>query len=92
VLGLPVVHLDAHYYGPGWRPPTPADWAARHRRLAAGERWVLDGNHAGTLAARLERADTVVSWTCRRCCALAGHPAVGARRAAIGGTDPGAER
>ena len=19
-LGLPVVHLDAHYYGPGWQP------------------------------------------------------------------------
>lgn len=60
VLGLPVVHLDAHYYGPGWRPPAPADWAARHRRLVAGEKWVLDGNYAGTLAARLERADTVV--------------------------------
>jgi adenylate kinase family enzyme len=59
-LRLPVIHLDAHYYGPGWRPPAPADWAARHRRLAAGERWVLDGNYAGTLAARLERADTVV--------------------------------
>jgi hypothetical protein len=43
--GLPVVHPDAHYYGPGWRPPAPADWAARHRRLAAGDRWVLDGNY-----------------------------------------------
>jgi adenylate kinase family enzyme len=58
--GLPVVHLDAHHYGPGWRPPAPADWAARHRRLAAGDRWVLDGNYASTLAPRLERADTVV--------------------------------
>jgi len=60
VLGLPVIHLDAHYYGPGWQPSGPADWAARHRQLAAGERWVLDGNYASTLALRLERADTIV--------------------------------
>jgi adenylate kinase family enzyme len=59
-LGLPVVHLDAHHYGPGWQPSDPADWAARHRRLVAADQWVLDGNYAGTLAARLERADMVV--------------------------------
>jgi adenylate kinase family enzyme len=60
VLGLPVVHLDAHHYGPGWRPAARADWVARQRRLVAGERWVLDGNYAGTLPARLDHADMVV--------------------------------
>jgi adenylate kinase family enzyme len=60
VLGLPVIHLDAHYYGPGWQPSAPADWTARHRQLAAEERWVADGNYASTLGLRLERADTVV--------------------------------
>jgi adenylate kinase family enzyme len=60
MLGLPVIHLDAHYYGPGWQPSAPADWTARHRQLAAGQRWVLDGNYASTLGLRLERADTVV--------------------------------
>jgi hypothetical protein len=83
VLGLPVVHLDTHDDGPGWRPAAPADWVARHRRLVAGERWVLDGNDAGTLPARLDRADMVVSWICRRCCAP-GRSSRGGRSAACG--------
>jgi hypothetical protein len=32
-LDLPVVHLDAHYYGPGWRPLLPACWEGRQRQL-----------------------------------------------------------
>jgi adenylate kinase family enzyme len=59
-LDLPVVHLDAHYHGPGWRPLPPTEWADRQRRLAAADRWVMDGNYAGTLPLRLARADTVV--------------------------------
>ena len=59
-LDLPVVHLDAHYYGPGWRPLSPIEWAERQRLLAAADRWVIDGNYAGTLPLRLARADTVV--------------------------------
>jgi adenylate kinase family enzyme len=60
VLDLPVVHLDAHYYGPRWQPLQPDRWAERQRRLAVADGWVMDGNYAGTLALRLERADTVV--------------------------------
>jgi adenylate kinase family enzyme len=60
VLDLPVVHLDAHYYNPGWQPLPPAEWAARQHQLAAGTRWVMDGNYASTLALRLERADTII--------------------------------
>jgi adenylate kinase family enzyme len=59
-LDLPVIHLDAHYWGPGWRPLPAADWAARQRELVSGDRWVADGTYASTLAVRLERADTIV--------------------------------
>jgi adenylate kinase family enzyme len=55
-----MIHLDAHYYGPGWQTSAPADWTARQHQLAAGERWVLDGNYASTPALRLKRADTIV--------------------------------
>lgn len=59
-LGLPVIHLDAHYWRAGW-VETPADeWAAVVDRLIAGEAWVMDGNYGGTLERRLARADTVV--------------------------------
>jgi adenylate kinase family enzyme len=59
-LGLPVVHLDTLYYGPGWEPLAPAEWELVQRRLAAEDRWVMDGNYAATLAIRLSAADTVV--------------------------------
>jgi adenylate kinase family enzyme len=60
LLDLPVIHLDAHYWGPGWRPLPAADWAARQRELVSGDRWVADGTYASTLAVRLEHADTIV--------------------------------
>jgi adenylate kinase family enzyme len=68
-LGLPVVHLDALYWRPGW-VPTPADeWARTVGRLAARDAWVMDGNYGGTLDARLAACDTVVfldlpRWLC----------------------------
>ena len=58
--GLPVIHLDRHYWRPGWTEPDRDQWAAEVAALTAGERWVMDGNYGGTLALRLGRADTVV--------------------------------
>ena len=60
LLGLPVIHLDAHYWHAGWVPTPPEEWAAVVDRLAAGDRWVMDGNYGGTLDRRLARCDAVV--------------------------------
>ncbi len=57
--GLPLVHLDAEYWQPGWRQRDEDDWRARHGELIARDAWILDGNMTGTLEARLERVDTV---------------------------------
>ena len=43
VLDLPVVHLDAHYFGPGWRPLPPAEWETRQGQLLSGRRWWAGG-------------------------------------------------
>lgn len=59
-LGLPVVHLDQEYWQPGWQPPDPGVFAARVAELAAGPRWVIEGNYSRTLAPRLARADAVL--------------------------------
>ena len=59
-LGVPVVHLDAAYWRPGWAEPDADAWRARVAALAAEPAWVMDGNFGGTLAARVRRADTVV--------------------------------
>jgi adenylate kinase family enzyme len=60
LLGLPVIHLDAEYWRPGWQH-TPADeWPARVDDLTARDRWVMDGNYGGTLERRLARAEAVI--------------------------------
>ncbi len=58
--GLPVIHLDVHYWKPGWVRPSDGEWQERQRALLAGDAWIIDGNYNETLALRLERADTVV--------------------------------
>lgn len=58
--GLPLVHLDQHYWRPGWVEPDKEAWTRQVEALAAGERWVMDGNYGATLHARLPRADTAV--------------------------------
>src|SRR6202161_1069218 len=58
--GLPVIHLDVHYWKPGWSRPSDDEWRDRQRALLAGEAWIVDGNYNETLALRLERAETVV--------------------------------
>ena len=58
--GLPVVHLDALYWHPGW-VPTPADeWRALQAEVVARDRWIVDGNYGRTLDLRLAAADTVL--------------------------------
>ena len=58
--GLGVIHLDVHYWEPGWVRPSDHEWRERQRELLAGEAWIIDGNYGETLSLRLERADTVV--------------------------------
>jgi adenylate kinase family enzyme len=68
-VDLPVIHLDHHYWQPGWTP-TPTDlWRQKVAELVAGEHWVVDGNYSGSLDIRLQRADTVIilafsRWRC----------------------------
>jgi adenylate kinase family enzyme len=59
-LGLPLIHLDALYWQPGWRATAEKAWDEVVRELIAAPRWVIDGNYGGTLGARLARCDTVV--------------------------------
>ncbi len=42
--GLPVIHLDAHYWRPGWRPTPVPDWRRQVRELIEQPAWVMDGN------------------------------------------------
>jgi adenylate kinase family enzyme len=69
--GLPVVHLDVHYWKPGWARPSDEEWRDTQRGLLAGDAWIADGNYYDDLDLQLERTDTVIVldtpwWICAR--------------------------
>lgn len=59
-LRLPLVHLDRHYWRPGWVEPSAEEWNETVAGLAARDAWIMDGNYSGTLGLRLPRAEAVV--------------------------------
>lgn len=46
--GLPVIHLDAHYWRPGWVETPKETWRAAVDELIAADAWIMDGNYSGT--------------------------------------------
>lgn len=69
--GLPVIHLDAHYWREGWKPVSSDRWAEIVAELVRRPAWIMDGNYGGTLDVRIEAADTIVflDWPRTRCIA-----------------------
>jgi adenylate kinase family enzyme len=60
-LDLPVVHLDAIYWNPGWVQTEITQFRGRVEEAAKGDAWVMDGNYtAHHLDLRLARAQAVV--------------------------------
>lgn len=60
ILSKEVIHLDTFYWKPGWIEPSKEDWLETVEQLLARDSWVMDGNYSGTIARRLESADTVL--------------------------------
>ncbi|MDR2514556.1 MAG: hypothetical protein LBD02_05020 [Christensenellaceae bacterium] len=58
LTGLPLIHLDNEYWGPGWTPRP--DWEKRQNELARGESWIIDGNYFRGGEARLARAELFI--------------------------------
>lgn len=59
-LGLPVFHLDALYWQPGWTPTPEPEWTELLRRITSGDAWIADGNFTRSLPERLRAADTII--------------------------------
>ena len=60
ISGLPLIHLDAEHWLPGWVPREKRDWLERQARIVDQHSWIIDGNHGDTLDLRTHRADTVI--------------------------------
>ena len=68
-LQLELIHLDQHYWLPGWTEPKKEKWEETVGRLVQQEKWVIDGNYTSSLPIRHERADTIIfldrsRWIC----------------------------
>lgn len=57
ITGLPLIHLDRHYWLPGWEEPSRDAWRVIVESLSAQPEWIMDGTYSGTLQQRLARAD-----------------------------------
>ena len=60
LLGLPVIHLDRHFWKPGWVETDRKEWTDKVAELSSQDAWVMDGNYGGTMSLRLRRAEVAV--------------------------------
>ncbi|MDQ2948801.1 MAG: AAA family ATPase [Acidobacteriota bacterium] len=69
-LGIPVIHLDALNWEPGWESLPIQTFRSRLNEATSGDAWISDGNYAiHTFDLRLPRADLVIwverpAWHC----------------------------
>jgi len=59
-LELPVVHLDAINWNPGWIQTEAGQFRQRIAEASARDAWVMDGNYTAGLDLRLPRAEAVI--------------------------------
>ncbi|WP_158785209.1 adenylate kinase [Pantoea sp. BAV 3049] len=71
ITRLPVIHLDQHFWSPGWVETEKSRWYEKVQALVTTPQWIMDGNYGSTLDQRLSVADTLIwldysSLTCLR--------------------------
>jgi hypothetical protein len=59
-LRVPVLHLDAMFWRPGWVATPAGEWEARQRRELAADSWIVESQYDDMLPDWVEAADTVV--------------------------------
>lgn len=59
ILDLPLIHLDCHYLGPGWKA-TAAEFKVIHDQFVAQPTWIIEGCFSKTIPNRIAAADAVV--------------------------------
>jgi adenylate kinase family enzyme len=47
--GLPVIHLDLHFWKSGWVAPSETEWREKQCGVLAGDAWIADGNYHETV-------------------------------------------
>jgi adenylate kinase family enzyme len=69
ILDLPVIHLDALNWQPGWVMSPDEVFRSRMLDVLCRPQWIIDGNYGGSVHVRIAHADTVIfldfpRWRC----------------------------
>lgn len=59
-LALPVYHLDAYYWKPGWVETPKEEWVKFNEQLVMKEEWIIDGHYGSTMDIRAQAADVII--------------------------------
>lgn len=61
LTGLPVYHLDALFWKPGWKESTPEEFYWRQEEVVRQHAWIMEGNYTSVgYDLRAARADTLI--------------------------------
>ena len=60
ITGLPLIHMDQHYWRPGWVEPSKDEWNRQLLELLRLDSWIIDGNYSRTMDLRLQYCDTAI--------------------------------
>jgi adenylate kinase family enzyme len=59
-LGIPVHHLDWHFWKENRRPTPQDEFRETLKQLMQESRWILDGNFTKSIDIRIAEADTII--------------------------------
>ncbi|MBT2570589.1 topology modulation protein [Planococcus sp. ISL-110] len=60
ILRIPVHHLDAYFWKPGWVESSHEEFSEKQQRLVEQDSWIIEGNYTGTYEVRRVKADTLI--------------------------------
>ena len=60
LLKLPVIHLDNHYWQPGWVETERPIWQQIQLDIMQQPRWIIDGNNGSNMNDGFAEADTII--------------------------------
>lgn len=66
ILGLAVVHLDDHFWQPGFSPREDEEWRNVLAKMVERDSWIIDGTYERTLDLRIPHADAIILLECHR--------------------------
>ncbi|WP_462410300.1 P-loop NTPase family protein [Neobacillus sp. Marseille-QA0830] len=59
-LNIPVHHLDALYWKPGWVESPLEEFSKSQLNIVHQPQWIMEGNYTSTFDIRTEHADTII--------------------------------